>query len=275
MTTPTLGFIGAGNMARSLIGGLLANGWSVDEIKASTASSHSAHTITQTFGIECSTDNVAVCEQADIVLLCVKPQLMREVVEACASAIRANTLIISVAAGITVEALQRWLGQPLPIVRAMPNTPAMIGLGATGLFANAQVFAEQKAQAAKLFDAVGLSVWVDDEAQINAITALSGSGPAYHFLLTELMTQTAIGLGLDEATAQTLSAQTALGAAQMVANSGLDPATLRQQVTSPNGTTHHAIETFLAGNLPQLVDKAMATAVQRAEQMTEQLSGEK
>ena len=264
MTEPTIAFIGAGNMARSLVGGLLNNGWPAQRLIATATSEATRSDIRTTFAIATEADNRLATFRADVVVLCVKPQIMAAVLTDLAPAIKHDTLIISVAAGIPMTRLQAWAAGELAIVRAMPNTPALLGCGATGLFANAAVSPQQKSLAERIFTAVGMAHWVTEESQIDAVTALSGSGPAYYFLLMELMEKEAIRLGLDSQTARQLTQQTALGAATMAMHSEVDVAELRRRITSPNGTTEQAIKTFQEQGLPELVAKAMDAAFNRS-----------
>ena len=264
MTEPTIAFIGAGNLARSIIGGLLSNGWPAQCLIATANSEATLQDVSTTFGITTQVDNRLAAQRANIIVLSVKPQIMAAVVTDLAPAIRRDTLVISVAAGTPMSRLQTWAGEHLAIVRAMPNTPALVGCGATGLYANTNVSAEQKALTTRIFTAVGMAQWVEQERLIDAITALSGSGPAYYFLLMELMEKEAIRLGLDHHSAHQMTLQTALGAATMAAHSDINVTELRRRITSPNGTTEQAIRTFQEQGLPQLVAKAMEAAFNRS-----------
>ncbi|MDG6773786.1 pyrroline-5-carboxylate reductase [Thiomicrorhabdus sp. ZW0627] len=271
----TLCFIGAGNMAKSLIGGLIASGYPKDKIIASDPTQAQRDHLTETFGITCYAENNDAIQKSDVVVLAVKPQILQSVCKSIQSSVQqANCLIISVAAGIRTADIDRWLGGNLAIVRTMPNTPALIQSGATGLFANTQVTDEQKNQAEHIMRAAGLTIWVPEESQLDAVTALSGSGPAYYFLFMEAMEQAAQKLGLDEKTAHLLTMQTALGAAKMVMESNDDCATLRKNVTSPNGTTEQAINTFENQGLRETVEKAMQAAKNRAEELANELGGD-
>lgn len=267
-------FIGAGNMAQSLIGGLIASGYDKQLITATDPTAEQRQLITERFGIHCFADNNEATAQADIIVLAVKPQVLQLVTESLAETVKTEQpLVISVAAGIRTNAIDNWLGGDCAIVRTMPNTPALIQTGATGLFANAAVSAEQKSQAEHIMRAAGLTVWVDEETQLDAVTAVSGSGPAYYFLFMEAMEQAGKELGLDEKTAHLLTLQTALGAAKMVLESRQDCATLRHNVTSPNGTTEKAIQSFEADNLRETVAKAMQAAQHRAVELADELGG--
>lgn len=256
-------FIGGGNMGRSLIGGLIAQGLPPAQLVAVDPSETVRAGLSADFGIQ-STDQAATAvADAALVMLAVKPQVMREVCQALASAFPAPAVAVSIAAGITVAQLDDWLGGQRAIVRAMPNTPALLGAGATGLFANARVNTAQRALADHVLGAVGLGVWVESEAQMDWVTALSGSGPAYFFLLTETLQAAAQKLGLSENAARALAAQTALGAGRMLIESGEDAATLRQRVTSPGGTTQAALESFARDGFADLVERALQAAAER------------
>ena len=185
-----------------------------------------------------------------------------------------DVLVVSIAAGISQDSLAEWLGNDMAIVRCMPNTPALVRTGATGLHANSRVNAEQKDLAENILRSVGIALWVDHESELDAVTAVSGSGPAYYFLLMEAMEQTALELGLSESTARLLIQQTALGAAKIALESHETPSELRQRVTSPGGTTQQAIKTFEEGGFSQLVSKALHAARDRSIEMSKEL-GEK
>ena len=267
-------FIGAGNMAQSLIGGLIASGYPKDLICATDPTKQQRDHVTQHFGISCYADNAQAIAKADIVVLAVKPQILQAVCESIAPSVLANKpLLLSVAAGIRSNAINQWLGGDHAIVRTMPNTPALIQTGATGLFASNSVTEEQKSQAEHIMRAAGLTVWVEEEAQLDAVTAVSGSGPAYYFLFMEAMEKAGQELGLDAKTAHLLTLQTALGAAKMVLESQQDCATLRQNVTSPNGTTERAIQSFEKDQLRETVSKAMQAVHRRAGEMADELGG--
>lgn len=275
MVSATIGFIGGGNMAASIIGGLLASGVPGKHIRVGEPNADSRNTLQALGDIQVSADNDAVVSQSDIVVLAVKPQVMRTVLGSLATPLRQHRpLLISIAAGVTTEAMNDWLGDTLAIVRCMPNTPALLQSGATGLFANAAVSDTQRQQAGSILEAVGLAVWVDDEAQLDAVTAVSGSGPAYFFLLMEAMQASGQALGLDADTARQLTLQTALGAARMAMESDVDVAELRRRVTSPNGTTERAIGIFEQGGLRQLVEQALTGARDRADELAKELEGE-
>lgn len=268
-----IGFIGSGNMALSLIKGLLASGYPAEHIIATDPSEDKRHSISQTLGIACIEDNATAVEQSDIVVLAVKPQILQKVCEGIVDAAQQKpTLFVSVAAGVRATDIVRWLGGNIAIVRSMPNTPAMIQSGATGLYANEFVSPEQKNQAENILRAVGVTVWVNTESDLDTVTAVSGSGPAYYFLFMEAMEKAAQGMGLSEQTARTLTIQTAFGAAKMALESSEDCQQLRQNVTSPNGTTEKAIHSFEANHLKDIVAEAMMCAKLRAETLADELS---
>jgi pyrroline-5-carboxylate reductase len=269
--TTKIGFIGAGNMASALAGGLLARGWKPARIALSDAhpAQLEAHAVR---GMRTTTDNLALLEHADVLVLAVKPQVMAEVLKPLAAmAQQKRPLIISIAAGIPVASLERWLGGELPVVRAMPNTPALVQSGATGLYANAAVSAEQKAAAEAILGAVGLTLWVEQESLIDAVTAVSGSGPAYFFYVMEAMMAAGRELGLDEKTARALTLQTALGAAQMAITADVGPDELRRRVTSPGGTTERAIAAFDEAHLQAIFARALKACADRGAELAAQL----
>lgn len=272
MSKPKLTFIGGGNMATSLIGGLVDKGYPADAITATDPLEASRLKLAQNFGINTSDNNPQACANADVILLAVKPQVMKGVLQGLAGALNHRPLIISIAAGISMDSLAGWLGGELPIVRCMPNTPALVQTGASGLYANSQVNAEQKALAEQILQAVGIVCWLDNEADIDAVTAVSGSGPAYYFLVMEIMQRIGEELGLPEEVARQLTLQTALGAARMALESDVDSAELRRRVTSPGGTTQRAIETFESGDLEALFRRAMNGAAERAREMASELA---
>ncbi|WP_017938552.1 pyrroline-5-carboxylate reductase [Zestomonas thermotolerans] len=270
MTQPRIAFIGAGNMASSLIGGLRAQGLPADAIRASDPGAEQRARVAAEHGIQVFENNAEAVQGAEVVVLAVKPQVMKGVCQALAPSLSDGQLIVSIAAGITCASLENWLG-PRPLVRCMPNTPALLREGVSGLYANARVSAAQKAQAEQLLSAVGLALWLEEERLIDAVTAVSGSGPAYFFLLIEAMTAAGERLGLPRDTAARLTLQTALGAARMAVSSDVDAAELRRRVTSPAGTTEAAIKTFQAGGFEALVEQALDAAAKRSAELAEQL----
>lgn len=266
-------FVGAGNMATSLIGGLLKRGFMPSQITASDPGGHQRQVVTEKFGVQTFNDNNAHFGIPDIVILAVKPQIMKKVTQDIANSVaETNALVISIAAGIKVEHLEKWLSTDAAIVRTMPNTPALIGEGATGLFANANVTKEQMHLTEGIMDSVGISHWVDEEFKIDVVTALSGSGPAYFFLFMEYMQNTAIELGLKPEVAAKLVEQTALGSAILAQRSSDDIATLREKVTSPNGTTEAALKSFKNSGLEKTIKEALNAANDRSIQLSKDFS---
>lgn len=267
--TTTIGFIGAGNMASALIEGLLTNGVEATRLWASDTDTNKLASLAAK-GLNTTSDNGAIVQHCSIVVLAVKPQVMASVVGALQPALAQQPkppLLVSIAAGILVASLQKWTSPQQPIVRCMPNTPALVGAGATGAVANAQVSAEQKAAADAILRAVGLVCWLDGEEQIDAVTAVSGSGPAYYFLMMEAMQAAGEKLGLPAEVARTLTLQTAFGAAKLALQSDVDAAELRRRVTSPNGTTEAAIRQFESDSFRELVDRALGKAAARSREL--------
>ena len=267
-------FVGGGNMARSLIGGIIAAGHRAEAITVCEPNRGVRESLAGDFGVNVATelDTISCAQHADAIILAVKPQVMAQVAEGLAPALEHRPVVISIAAGINCHALSHWLGSATPIVRAMPNTPALLQQGATGLFADGSVTAEQKQLVAGLFSAIGVAEWVAEEKLIDTVTALSGSGPAYFFLLMELMAKVAEEMGLSAETAQKLAIQTAQGAANMAVHSDDSPATLRGRVTSPGGTTERALALFASQGLEATVRTAMHGAAERSAEMAAELA---
>ncbi|MGZ8190230.1 MAG: pyrroline-5-carboxylate reductase [Methylococcaceae bacterium] len=271
MKTEKIGFIGGGNMASSLISGLIASGHAPGQIWVSDINPDTLSTLAANLNVNTSADNDVVINAVDIVVFAVKPQVLKDVAEKAATLIRQKkTLVVSIAAGINQDSLSQWLGADTAIVRCMPNTPALVLTGATALHANHKVNQKQRNQAENIMRSVGIALWVEDESQLDAVTAVSGSGPAYYFLLMEAMEKTAVELGLNETTARLLVQQTALGAAKIALESAESPEQLRKRVTSPGGTTQRAIETFQQGGFAELVAKALHAARDRSIEMSKQ-----
>ncbi len=271
MNTKNIGFIGGGNMASSLINGLIASGHSSQKIWVSDLDEEKLQILAANLKINITTDNETVINECEVVVLAVKPQIMRTVSESISRAIsQNNVLVVSIAAGVSQNSLSSWLGENTAIVRCMPNTPALVLTGATALHANDKVSNRQRDLAENILRSVGIAIWVDRETELDAVTAVSGSGPAYFFLLMEAMEKTAIELGLDEHTASLLVQQTALGAAKIALESPDSPGQLRAKVTSPGGTTQRAIETFQQGGFNELVAKALHAACDRSVEMSKQ-----
>ncbi|ROL73332.1 pyrroline-5-carboxylate reductase [Pseudomonas chlororaphis] len=270
MSKTRIAFIGAGNMAASLIGGLRAKGLDAAQIRASDPGAETRAKVQAEHGIDVFADNAEAILGVDVIVLAVKPQAMKAVCQALRPHLQGNQLVVSIAAGITCASMRNWLGDQ-PIVRCMPNTPALLRQGVSGLYATEEVSAQQRQQAEDLLSAVGIALWLEQEQQLDAVTAVSGSGPAYFFLLIEAMTAAGEKLGLPRETAAQLTLQTALGAAHMAVSSDVDTAELRRRVTSPAGTTEAAIKSFQANGFEALVEKALGAAAHRSAEMAEQL----
>ena len=265
-----IAFIGGGNMARSLIGGLIATGREPASIHVAEPVAALRDALRADFGVSIFDTGADAVTGASTWVFAVKPQVMRAACESLATQAQAQRpLVISIAAGITGSQVERWLGGALPIVRTMPNTPALLGAGVTGLPASEQVDVHGRAFAETLLAAAGKTVWINDESLMDAVTAVSGSGPAYVFLLAEAMIAAGISEGLPADAARALALQTVLGAARMLTEEGApDAAELRRRVTSPNGTTHAAIESFEAGGLRTLVADAVHAARERGRELS-------
>lgn len=268
MNDRTITFIGGGNMARSLVGGLIADGYPAERVRVSDPSADQRNEIAERFGVPVYADNAEAVNGADAVVLAVKPQVVKRVAEPLGPRLRGQgTLVISIAAGVREPDISRWLGGGVPVVRTMPNTPALVRTGATALYANSQVSTEQRELAESLLRAVGITRWLEDERLMDVVTAISGSGPAYFFLLMELTEAAGARLGLPAETARLLTLETALGAARMALESGESPGRLRERVTSPGGTTEAALKTLEAGDIRDLMDQAVAAAARRADEL--------
>jgi len=272
-TSPTISFIGAGNMASAIIGGMLDSGFKAANIWVSAPDDNHLQSIRKQFGVSVTTDNRYCAEQADMVVLAVKPQVMASVCADIAPVVQ-NTrpLMVSIAAGLEASTLDEWLGGGLPLVRVMPNTPSLVGKGAAGLYANDQVKEKQKTMVESVFNSIGSALWVDDESLLHAVTALSGSGPAYFFLMLEALEEAATDAGIAGETARALAIQTMAGAAEMAGRSEHDPGQLKRNVMSPGGTTEQAIQTFEEGGMRDLVKKAYSAAYKRSGEMAKELA---
>jgi pyrroline-5-carboxylate reductase len=266
--TSTIAFIGGGNMARSLIGGLIAQGRAPSSIRVAEPVDALREALARDFGVQVFASAAEAAHGASTWLLAVKPQVMRAVCGELAHAAASGPLVVSIAAGITSAQLDRWLGGGRAIVRAMPNTPSLIGQGVTGLFATPAVNHAQRDETAALLRAGGPTAWIDDESLMDAVTAVSGSGPAYVFLLAEAMQAAAERQGLPVDVAALLVRQTLAGAAAMLAQADEPASLLRARVTSPNGTTQAAVETLQAGGFEALLDRAIERATQRGRELS-------
>ncbi len=259
-------------MAQAIIDGLIRSGMSAEKIFASDRSEEARKNIADKYGIS-SGSNIDACADSDVIVLAVKPQVLKTVCEEIRTHINEDSLVISIAAGINCHSLQAWLGE-YALVRCMPNTPAAVGYGASGLYANQLASEDQKQSAQQILSAVGDAFYVKEEHLIDSVTAVSGSGPAYFFLFIEAMAQAGAKLGLNTETAEKLAIQTALGAATLAKQSEHAVDTLRANVTSPNGTTERAVQSFETNNLRKIVEQAMTACAERATELAEEL-GEK
>ena len=268
---PRIAFIGCGNMGSSLIGGLVTSGYPANQITAADTDAEKRAVMVNRHGIAAYDDNITAIKGASAVVLAVKPQNLKKTLNAMATALRTSgSVIISVAAGIRTDAIAAWLGgNQMPVVRAMPNTPALIRTGATGLYANNRVNAQQRQVADTVMQAVGATLWLDDEAMVDAVTAISGSGPAYFFLFMEALEAAGTELGLPREQARQLALQTAYGAASMARESDTDAGALRERVTSPGGTTEQALKQLRDGGLENLVSVAATAARDRSRELSD------
>lgn len=267
-----IAFIGAGNMSRSIIGGLVNQGYVKENIIAANPSTGKLVQLGLDFGIDCHQNNLVAARDADVIVLSVKPQMLASVCQQLSvlGDELNNKLFISVAAGVTCERIQTMLEKQVPVIRCMPNTPALYGKGASGLYSHGANQAQQDF-AEQMMRATGFVTWVEQESQIDAVTAVSGSGPAYFFLFMEAMVAKAQQLGFDEETAKQLVKQTAMGAATMAQQSDIDIAQLRQNVTSKGGTTAAALDIFNQNQLSDIVNKALQGAKDRAQELAKTL----
>lgn len=272
MKNVTLAFIGGGNMATSLIGGLLADHVAPAQMTVTDTNPAALQAVGARFGVQTTADNSAAVALADVLVLAVKPQVLKSVAQGVAAAVQTRQpLVISVAAGVRCNDLARWLGGDVALVRAMPNTPALLQTGATALFATAPVTAAQRDLAESILRAVGLTLWVIDEDQMDAVTALSGSGPAYFFRIMEALEAAGQQLGLDAHTAHLLTVQTALGAAKMALESQESAATLRARVTSPGGTTEQGLRVLNEHQIDQVIAQVLQAAAARSRELAQML----
>ena len=266
-----IGFIGAGNMAYAIIKGLLNNGFDANQINISDPNEELLRNRESELKVSTYSDNASLLSNSDVIFFAVKPQVLSNVCLELKGIVKSKHLFVSIVAGIRSSDINRWLGGNFSLIRTMPNTPALFQSGVTGLFANELVDNEQKSLVSSILSSVGECFWVNEEKLIDAITAISGSGPAYFFLLMESMKQAGMALGLDEETANSLSIQTAYGASLMANKTGKDSRTLRAEVTSPNGTTQSAIESFQDQNFEGIVANATRAAYDRAREISNEL----
>lgn len=274
-TDTTIGFIGAGNMAAAIIGGLIHQGHDPGRITAFDPDTAKTGAIAERFGLRIAADNAELASSCEVAVLGVKPQVMREVLTALGPALpHSPPLMVSVAAGIRIPSIEQWLGRQLAVVRVMPNTPALVGAGACGLYANERATPAQRAQAESFMQAVGLTAWVADERQLDTVTGIAGSGPAYFMLFMEAMVAAAEQRGLDRETANALVIQTCRGAAALAADSPESLEQLRINVTSPGGTTERALETMTSARIDEIIRAAVDAAADRADELATTLAEE-
>jgi len=277
-----VGFIGGGNMAGSLIGGLISAGNSAgsnspaaNDIAVFEPNDERAQQLKDQFSVNIAESNHTLVENCDVVVLAVKPQVLQTVLEPLADSFKqSKPLIVSIVAGIRGDSIEQWLGEEYAVVRVMPNTPALVGAGASGLYANQRVSGEQKALTELLLNVTGISVWVNSEADIDTVTALSGSGPAYFMLFIQSLVEAAEAAGLDADTAKQLAVATASGAARLIDASEDSISTLIKNVTSPGGTTEQALVSFDNSKLNDVVLTAFEAARRRSETLAEELGAE-
>ncbi|TMO70128.1 pyrroline-5-carboxylate reductase [Pseudoalteromonas aurantia] len=273
MSNKTIAFIGTGNMSYAIIGGMIKSGFTSQSIIATNRNEEKLAKVAADFNVRTTTDNITALKEADVIVLSVKPQMMAQLCDSLqtANVDLSNKLFVSVAAGITVARLQDMLGQPVKMVRCMPNTPSLLGLGVSGLFAQG-ISTEERDFVEQVFSSTGIATWVETEAKINDIIAVTGSSPAYFFLFMEAIEEKARALGFDAEQARALVQQTALGAAEMAASQPeISISQLRANVTSKGGTTHAAVEHLKSHNLHTTVADAMDACISRAQQMEQEL----
>ena len=269
-----IAFIGGGHMSSALVGGLRARGAAAQHITVSDPVPAQRDRLQFDFGVRVTADNAEAVREADLVVLAVKPQQMADAARGIAGELaRRPRIVVSVAAGIRLGNLREWLGAGVPLVRTMPNRPALIGAGITAAYAGPDVGPEQRAAVEEVLSAAGALVWLEAESQMDAVTALSGSGPAYFFLLIESLEDAGVALGLPRATARRLAVHTALGSGRMAAESADPPATLREQVTSRGGTTAAALAVLEGNGLRATFAAALAAAARRSTELADEFGG--
>ena len=265
-------FIGGGNMASCIVSGLSNTNTDKYRITVCDPNQAKLDLLKEKYKVEICLSNKKAVKHADLLILAVKPQSIRSVINEIQSLIKSSAIIISVAAGVKTTSIKSWLEKSNVIVRAMPNTPSAVLCGATGLYTKPETSEKTKNQVKAIFDAIGYSCWVDNEKDINAVIALSGSSPAYFFKIFEVMQDIGQELGLDEKKAFELLIQTFIGSSKMIRKMDNTPAQLREQVTSPGGTTERALNVFSKENLASTLREAMHKAYERAEEMSEDFS---
>ena len=265
-------FFGAGNMASAMVKGLITRGFEAHDIAVSDPNRLTLEFLASQYPIVTIADNTAYLDGFDVFILAVKPQSMMILLDEIAEQLPKNALILSIAAGVTTSQRAEKLGKSTAIVRCMPNTPAIVHVGATGLFASQTASEKHKQMAYKIMSAVGMSIWLSTEDQIDAVTALSGSGPAYFFLVMEKMIAAGIQMGLSADVAKQLCLQTALGSAQLAITSADPPSLLRKNVTSPNGTTERAISVLEQNDIGAIFESALFAAKKRAQELSKEMA---
>lgn len=272
MSRPQIVFIGGGNMARSLVGGLVAAEYPPERIRVTDPSEDKRNELASTFGVATAADNAYAVNDADVVVFAVKPQGLHEVVTALAASLAERVpLVVSIAAGVRERDISRWLGYDGPVIRCMPNTPALYQSGMTALYANANTSAEQRELAHEMIETAGEVIWLDDERDMDTVTAVSGSGPAYFFALMEALEAAAHQRGIPADKARTLATHTAFGAARMALGWDDGPGDLRARVTSKGGATAEALAVLERGDLAGLLDRAVGAAADRARELGDDL----
>lgn len=273
MVDKKIGFVGAGNMASAIIGGLCSVGIDGKNLFIFDPNQENCQTLVNTYGVTSCASNDELINQCDAVVLAVKPQAMQSVLTPLSTVLNEQQpLLISIAAGISCQHIETWLTGQFAIVRVMPNTPALVNAGASGLFANERVTNDQKSLSFELLKAIGSAIWVDNEKDINAVTALSGSGPAYFMLFVQSLIESGVKAGLKKETASQLAIETCSGTAKLIQQSDVDIAQLIKNVTSPNGTTEAALNSFAENQFSDIVSEAFDAALTRSVQLGEELS---
>ncbi|MFL2562862.1 MAG: pyrroline-5-carboxylate reductase [Arenicellales bacterium] len=272
MSDSNIAFIGGGNMARSLIGGLVAAGTPSRTISVSDPQAELRNNLQEDFGINVHADNISAATGARVIVLAVKPQVLQEVVAPLGTLVSEHqALLVSIAAGITAPSIERWAGGQPALVRVMPNTPALVGAGISALYANENVDEDQRKLAETIMSAVGKTVWIEDESLMDTVTAVSGSGPAYFFYVMQGINDAAVNNGLDAETARLLTLETALGAARLALESAEEPGTLQKRVTSPGGTTEAAINVLDSSGVSDAFQNAVSAACARGGELAKLL----
>ena len=268
MSDQTLAILGGGHMGRALIQGLLRSGTRPERIAVGESSQAARAALARDLGIAATADNTHAVEGASVVVLAVRPQEAAALLTALGPVLRTRRpLLLSVAAGLRTRTLESWCGAGVPVARAMPNRPALLGAGVTALYAPPQVSAAQRAAAERIFRSVGETVWVPEEGHLDLVTALSGSGPAYFFLLAEQMAAAAEGLGLEAPVARRLASATLYGAGQLAHTAEADLSRLKAEIASPGGTTEAALAAFAAADFNGAVARAVGAAARRSREL--------